>query len=812
MIASSAVRHRDRAYTHSVIAAGALLLAVRLPAARFDRPVLLIALLAAAIILSASKVRLPMVGGKATLSLSYFTDMLSLMLLGAEEAMLVAGLSAISQCYVMTLSRPSWHRALFSAAVLILSIQAAGLAAAALGGFHRDGPLVALFTTTLGAAAALYLVNSVLVTIAVTQSRGATILESWHRELFWTAPSCVVGAASAALLFVSADEQLWIALLAAGPLLITAKAYRLYTSRLAEQQQHLKEISELHLASVEALARAIDARDQTIENARGSSNHIRRVQACAVLLGESAGMSGPELEALRVAALLHDIGKLAVPEHILTKPGKLTAKEFGRVRVHPVIGAEIIKAVPFPYPVAPFIRSHHERWDGSGYPDGLRGEQTPLGARVLAVVDYFDALTSSRHYHEPMHRDDAIAVLRSEAGRALDPSLVERFLTLLPELETIAIDEHPDPPLVARGEPRTGLADRDTAGTVSAFHIISLATQEMRALYDIAQTLGTRLSVDDIMALLSSKLSRLLPGSCWVLFLHRPEDDSLRCRFATGDGSADLQDAVIPCGEGASGWAARQRTTVVNACAAADFEAARVTMKGPQFRSALACPLIAADKLVGALAIYDVAANAFSDEHRHLLENISIHVASVLNNAVGVERLRETSFTDSLTGLPNARALHEYMRQRSAGTAGTHGRHACIMIDVDAFKSVNDRHGHAAGDAALRQLGMAIRATVRDSDFCARYGGDEFVVVVPGCDRATAEARAAGLQKAIDSIPIDVGTTRLRIGISVGVGAYPEDGSSIVALLAVADERMYANKRQRREHYSRPGANSLRAS
>src|SRR4029453_2311439 len=151
-----------------------------------------------------------------------------------------------------------------------------------------------------------------------------------------------------------------------------------------------------YLASVEALARAIDARDQTFDHMRGGDNHIRRVQGWATALAEAAGMTRPEVEAVRVAALLHDIGKLAVPEHILTKPGRLTPKEFERVRIHPIVGAEIIKAVPFPYDVAPIIRSHHERWDGAGYPDGLHGEETPLGARVLSVVDYFDALTSVR--------------------------------------------------------------------------------------------------------------------------------------------------------------------------------------------------------------------------------------------------------------------------------------------------------------------------------------------------------------------------------------------------------------------------------
>ena len=219
-------------------------------------------------------------------------------------------------------------------------------------------------------------------------------------------------------------------------------------------------------------------------------------------------MAGNDVEAVKVGALLHDIGKLAVPEHILTKPGRLTAKEFGRVRIHPIVGAEIIKAVPFPYPVAPIIRSHHERWDGAGYPDGLHGEETPLGARVLSVVDYFDALTSVRPYHAAADRDVAIATLQSEAGRALDPTLVALFLSILPTLDA----EQSKSRRHRRRSRRRSMAayrswgsptGRHTSGPAWVFNNISLATQEMRALYDVAQTLGTRLSVDDTMALLT---------------------------------------------------------------------------------------------------------------------------------------------------------------------------------------------------------------------------------------------------------------------------------------------------------------------
>jgi diguanylate cyclase (GGDEF)-like protein/putative nucleotidyltransferase with HDIG domain len=515
-------------------------------------------------------------------------------------------------------------------------------------------------------------------------------------------------------------------------------------------------------------------------------------------------MTGSDVEAVRIASLLHDIGKLAVPEHILTKPGRLTAKEFGRVRIHPIVGAEIIKAVPFPYPVAPIIRSHHERWDGAGYPDGLQGEETPLGARVLSVVDYFDALTSVRPYHAAAERDVAVATLQAEAGRALDPSLVTLFLSILPTLDAAQIksreSQPPLPTSLGGGVPLMGLADSmQAAGPAWVFNNISLATQEMRALYDVAQTLGTRLSVDDTMALLTSKLSRLVPGSCWVLYVHDQRDDVLRCRYASGLQADAVRRLNIPNGAGATGWAARNRMAVVNARAAADFEAAGCRDGVRLFQSALVQPFVDGDELIGLLTVYHESRDQFREDHRHVLDHVSGQAASVLRNAIAFERMRATAVTDPLTDLPNSRALGEFFGKLVAGPAGESASNALIMIDMDDFKAVNDGHGHQIGDAALTAVATAIRSHIRGTDFCARYGGDEFVAVLAGCDRHEAEHRARRLQYAVSRIHLPgEGGRVLNLGISVGVAVFPEDGTTIEGLIASADRHMYADKARRR--------------
>jgi diguanylate cyclase (GGDEF)-like protein len=304
------------------------------------------------------------------------------------------------------------------------------------------------------------------------------------------------------------------------------------------------------------------------------------------------------------------------------------------------------------------------------------------------------------------------------------------------------------------------------------------------------------------MALLTSKLNRLVPGSCWVLFLHDEVEDVLRARFATGLAAETLGGMTIPGGSGSSGWVARHRLPLLNARAAADFEAAGLAVAGPPVQAALSYPLVDADHLIGVLTVYHVEANPFSDEHQHVLDQISSQAASVLKNAVAFERLRDVSLTDPLTDLPNTRALTAFLDEALAAGAGRTTPTAIVVIDVDDFKTVNDVYGHPGGDAALRAVAATIRAQVREGEFCARYGGDEFVMVLSGCDREEAEQRAADLQEVVAAQTVTVDWhpgQALRIRISAGVGQFPADGTTIPALIAAADRRMYVDKAARRE-------------
>jgi putative nucleotidyltransferase with HDIG domain len=218
----------------------------------------------------------------------------------------------------------------------------------------------------------------------------------------------------------------------------TAVWWLLYESRqvtvrrLEKEKRQGAEMADLHMRTIEALALAIDAKDDT------THEHLHRVKVYATEVGKELGCTGAEMQALEAAALLHDIGKLAVPEYIISKPGKLSPEEFEQMKIHPAVGAEILERVRFPYPVAPMVRSHHECWDGSGYPDGLKGEEIPLGARILAVVDCFEALAPDRQYRRAYPLRQALEMVRLQGGTRFDPQVVDVLTSHYAEFEQLA--------------------------------------------------------------------------------------------------------------------------------------------------------------------------------------------------------------------------------------------------------------------------------------------------------------------------------------------------------------------------------------
>jgi diguanylate cyclase (GGDEF)-like protein/putative nucleotidyltransferase with HDIG domain len=790
-----------RLYVCAVILVGAVLLLVYFPAQNLDHPTWFVVLLLLSSITSAFKVNLPLARSGSTMSVSYAVDFLSLIILGPGPTMIVGTTSAWSQCTFRMTSKQPVYRTLFSMASLVICVQAAGEA------FHRLGGTPGLASMSLsemakplvGAAGAYFLVNTALVATAIALSTHQSVLRVWNENFLWSAPSYFVGALAAAgvAIVISGSNNYWIALLAAPPLYLTYRSYKIYLGRIEDEQRHVQEVSDLHLATIEALALAIDAKDRT------GKSHIRRVQVFAAGLARAIGMSENDIQGVKTAALLHDIGKLAVPEHILSKPGPLTQEEFQKIRIHPQVGAEIIAGVPFPYPVAPLILSHHERWDGKGYPAGMKGEEIPAGARILAVVDYFDALTSERPYHKAMTDEGAVGLLRQEAGKALDPNLVQKFVDNLDALrgeaetttETVRTLSLPTG-TSEKGRPAVGLLPESPSKTV--FDDIALAHREIYALYEIAQAMGTSLGVADTMALISSKLSNLVPFSCCALFLHNEETETLRCRFATGIDAEVIQQISVKSGLGLTGWVARNRRTLVNARPSADLESAGIS-ETTSLQSALVCPLVFNERFIGTLSVYHIDAGCFTDDHRRLLDRVCEQAAAVIYNSIVFEQTQEDSLTDPLTGLPNTRFMFMHLTRELARAERLKSEVSLLVMDLDNFKEINDNHGHHVGDRALREVAGVLRAAIRPYDICVRYAGDEFIVVLSGCGADEAERKRVELQTAVNDVVFEArGGKRLPLGISIGAAVFPHDGSTYETLLATADSRMYRDKTRRK--------------
>ena len=787
--------------------AGAVVLAVFVPhgIANFS---MFAALLLLSSFASAFKVSLPLASSGSTMSVSYAVDFAALLLLGADETMLVAAASAWSQCTLRAESRAPAYRTLFSIASLILTVKAAGFAYASLGG-TGPGTQMGLFELAkplVGAATTYFVFNTALVATAIALSTRQPVFRVWHENFLWSAPSYFFGAGAAAIAAaIVVRGGYWMAPLTAAPVYLIYHTYKVYMGRIQDQQHHVRQVSDLHLATIEALALAIDAKDQSAQS------HIRRVQVYAAGIARALGMSENEIQGVKTAALLHDIGKLAVPEHILSKPGPLTQEEFQKIRIHPQVGAEIISGVPFPYPVAPLILSHHERWDGKGYPVGLKGEEIPLGARILSVVDYFDALMSERPYHRALHLDAALGLLRQESGKALDPRVVQAFTGLYPRLAEEA-ESRQEParkltrvaPLASGAQPAVGLVHESPART-NVFQDIALAHREIYALYEIAQAMGSSLGVADTMALISSKLSNLVPFACCALFLYDDESETLRCRFATGVEADLMQHLTVRNGQGLTGWVARNRRPLVNARPSADYEAAGQPSDRTSLHSALVCPLLFNDRFIGTISVYHAEPSVYTDDHRRLLDRISEQAAAVIYNSIVFEQTQEDSLTDPLTGLPNTRYMFMHLTRELARAERLKSEVSLLVMDLDSFKHINDTYGHHVGDRALREVAAVLRAAIRPYDICVRYAGDEFIVVLSGCGCDEAERKRFELQRAVDDLRFEPRPGKaLPLAISVGAAVFPHDGASYETLLSTADSRMYRDKARRKQAAGAP--------
>jgi len=746
-----------------------------------------------AILASRLKVDLPGITG--TMSVNFLFILIGILELSYTETLILGAAAMAAQCLQAERPRPLQ---------LAFNVCAASMSAAlAYVVYHQlELRMGGARPVLLGLSATVYFVanaGSIATVISLTEGRPLRrILVDCY---FWSFPYYLVGAGIAGMIAWLNETINWQSSLLVVPVVyLIYRSYRLYLGKLEDEKRHVEEMANLHLRTIEALALAIEAKDHK------THEHLQRVRVYAIEVAKELGVNGPELQALHAASLLHDIGKLAVPEHIISKPGRLTPEEFEKMKIHTLVGAEILERVRFPYPVVPIVRAHHEKWDGSGYPLGLKGAEIPIGARILSAVDYFDALASDRQYRRALPLREVVQKLASESGKAFDPKVVDVLQKRYEDLERIAQSqsaEGDNEPLstavkIERGEePAAGFENalaQDYAGRETTFlSSIAAARQEAQALFELSQDLGASLSLGETLSVFSVKLKPMVPYDAIAIYIKR--EAALVPEYVNGDNYRLFSSLRIPIGEGLSGWVAHNRKPIVNGNPSVEPGYLNDPTKFSSLRSALAVPLEGVAGVIGVLALYRAERDAFTSDHLRILLAVSGKMALAIENALKYQQAENSAITDYLTGLPNARSLFLQLDRELARCKRDSSSLTVMVSDMDGFKQINDRFGHLEGNRVLRLFAQALKDSCREYDYVARMGGDEFVVVAPGlaadgagkkAEQMRALARHAGSEICGEEI----------LSLSVGRAVYPDDGNDAEELLAAADRRMYLEKQK----------------
>jgi diguanylate cyclase (GGDEF)-like protein/putative nucleotidyltransferase with HDIG domain len=740
------------------------------------------------LISGSATVKLPSV--PATISISETFVFTSVLLFGAAAGTLTVALDALVISLWLARKGHPFYRIAFNVAALPASLW---VAAHIFYGIWNHEPLsistggvkinellkpLIVFTVTY------YLLNSWLIAFAISLEKKLSPARVWRENFAWLSLNYFGGASIAALIVTFNPSINFTYLVFVLPFLaILYFTFSVSMGRVEDANRHLTELNSLYMSTIETLAMAIDAKDQI------THGHIRRVQHYAIGLANALGIKdSAQLRAIEAASLLHDMGKLAVPEYILNKPGSLTAAEFEKMKLHATVGADILSAIDFPYPVVPIVRHHHESWDGTGYPQGLRGTDIPLGARILSVVDCFDALTSDRPYRPRLSDAEALKILLDRRGNMYDPIVVDKFLEVYAQIAPPEPNDLPVHPGGALKAIARGLSPTDSGNSDARLEDITASTEEMLVLYDLARGLTGHLDLADAADVISKHIRRIVPASACVFYIYDPQSDELYAAHASGENAGQFSGIRIVRGQRLTGWVAANKQTILNSDPILDLGEVARAMR-PRLRSCLSTPLISEGNLVGVLTLYSSNKDAFNEDHRRVIEVVSRQVSQTILHAVTFKERRTSSLKDELTGLPNLQHLRRFVSsEMSAG--GVQTALSLIFVDVQSLKGINNRFGREAGNRALSQVADAIRKALRGADILFRYGSDEFVVLLTQSDIEAARSVAARIAERISEQTLSPSTLEEgRVAVTMGVACAPEDGVTVEELVNAARSR-----------------------
>jgi diguanylate cyclase (GGDEF)-like protein/putative nucleotidyltransferase with HDIG domain len=685
------------------------------------------------------------------------------------------------------------HRIIFNIATAAINVQLYGPVYFWLKNLrHFDEILI----PTIGLALVFFISNSLLIAIAISLSSNVKLLIVWRNHYPQLGIDFLFSACAGAgfvlshklhpalpFLFSPFVAALWI-------YNDTKKAKTEVESARAEEAiSHLKDQEALYLRTVETLALAVDAKDQT------TYGHIRRVKAYALGLARLTGIKdADELRAIDYAALLHDIGKLAIEDYILNKPGRLSRQEFEKMKVHATAGDEILQQVQFKIPVARYVRCHHERWDGTGYPDGLKGEEIPMGARILSIADAFDAIRSSRPYKSAFGIDDSIELLRAQSGSCFDPRLVELFIGHIGELENAAeeaVKNTSELSFRKYFETIDGAMAQADASRVAQIQPPT-ASEELIRLFEFCGGTGRSLALADALPTLARRLKQIVPyESCIFFGCH--DDSSVKAEYACGDHALSLQGVRMGLGKGISGWVAAHKRAMINTDPRLEFQG--IAGEFDTLKDALVVPLIEEGDCLGTISLYSSQPAFYSQAHLALLQNVAEQVAPLLRD-LGTGKTQEDSLLDPVTGIHRFPYLSAAGSQFLAQAARNESAVSLVYLDIKNFAHYIVLYGSGTGDMILRRVGDILKSELRQTDIPVRFGQHGFIVLLAGVRHPQALRYVHRLQQVVKSAPVSPapGTT-LPVTCQAGIASYPGDGSDLLALLHEAQKSLYEQAR-----------------
>src|SRR6202158_3300245 len=779
-----------------VVLCGSIVLTYSVWHGRSENPLKFFCYLVIALAASRLKVNLPGITG--TMSVNFLFLLLAVLELSLSDAMVLGCAAVWVQCLG---DRPIPLQVAFNVCSTALAL--AGTFATyhySLSRYPMGNPTTLLFLATC----VYFVANTLPVAAVISLTEGRSLRKIWSDSYLWSFPYYLMGAGVAGMMSWLRGFTDWQTSLLTLPVAyLIYRSYRLYLGKLEDEKRHVEEMADLHMRTIEALALAIEAKDQT------THDHLQRVRVYAVEVAKELKVDREGREALQAAALRHDIGKLAIPEHIISNPGRLTPEEFEKMKIHPLVGAEILERVRFPYPVVPIVRAHHEKFDGTGYPNGLRGTEIPIGARILSAVDFLDAMASDRQYRRALPMNEAMAHLVRESGKAFDPEVVRvlerKYLDLeklvhqrtdnlgkqklSTEVEVKDEDANAEPSI--RPDAGFEAQGRRQLPPGSFLSSIAAARQEAQTLFELSQDLGASLSLGETLSVFAVKLRRAIAYDAIAIYICQGEE--LVPEYVNGDNFRLFASLRIPIGQGLSGWVAQNRKPILNGNPSVEPGYLNDTSKYSTLMSALAVPLEGVQGVVGVVALYHAEKDFFTTDYLRILLAVSSKMALAIENAMKYEQAESSAVTDYLTGLPNARSLFLQLDRELARCKRDNNTLTVMVADLDRFKQINDRFGHLEGNRVLRLFAHSLKQTSREYDYVARMGGDEFVVIAPGLTPDAAARKAEQMRDLAKQAGKNVCNEDI-LSLSVGQAVYPQDGMDAEKILSAADKRMYLQK------------------